>query len=309
MLIASVNTNKRLGVARASGLFATWLRRREVELVLVQEAWRGRKDQVLVPGMGFVAGDAELAVWVREGRATPQVERPAGWWQTVYVGAFALHSGHLDPYASAARVQQLNTLTADLAADRLNIALGDFNLAPRPLDGRFGNQFSTFTSVRERNAFARLLDSHGLLDSTATADPEFTFSRTSRGVPSSFRCDLALIHASLAPSRVTVCAETRTGPAAFTDHSGLLVNVNLDEHVERRAAKTSSASRVRSPAGPGAPAPRRLGAASFRTAIGRRGPSAPLRRLSRSSEIGSRSRHATTWSAISWTTDAAGALT
>lgn len=108
-------------------------------------------------------------------------------------------------------MRQLRTLAAGLAADARNITLGDFNLAPRPSDGRFGDTVSGFTSASERSAFAKLMHEHDLVDAPASDEPVFTFSRLVGGVPSSFRCDLALIPVSLSPSIVRVSCETRTG--------------------------------------------------------------------------------------------------
>jgi endonuclease/exonuclease/phosphatase family metal-dependent hydrolase len=185
--------------------------------------------------MDFVAGDGELAIWIRPGEAQPRTDRPAIWWQIARFANLAIHSVHLDAYASPSRVQQLSTLSAELPVDASNIVLGDFNLAPQPSDGRFGDNVSAFTSTSERRAFATLLQHHNLLDATAGPNAAFTFSRTVRGLTSSFRCDLALIPTSLPPSIVTVSSETRTGETAFTDHSGLLVELNLNHYDGDRA--------------------------------------------------------------------------
>jgi endonuclease/exonuclease/phosphatase family metal-dependent hydrolase len=226
VVVASVNANKRLGVPSASSPCQAWLDRHAVTLVVVQEGWRGARDkQAILPGMTFVAGDAELAIWIRPGHVLQRTDRPAHWWQMCHFGDVAIHSVHLDPYASAARVQQLRTLAADLDPDACNIVLGDFNLAPRPSDGRFGDSHSAFTSASERSEFAKLMHRHNLVDASASDEPVFTFSRLVGGVSSSFRCDLALIPASLSPSVVRVSSETRTGPTAFTDHSGLVVDL------------------------------------------------------------------------------------
>jgi endonuclease/exonuclease/phosphatase family metal-dependent hydrolase len=233
VVVASVNANKRLGTPKPSSLCQAWLDRHAVTLVLVQEGWRGARDtRAILPGMTFVAGDAELAIWIRPGHELPRTDRPARWCQVAHLGDVVIHSVHLDPKASAARVQQLETLAAELPADARNVVVGDFNLAPRPSDGRYGDTASPFTSARERSTFAKLVHEHDLVDATARDEPVFTFTRLIRGVPSSFRCDLALIPASLSPAIVKVSSETRTGPTAFTDHSGLVVE--LDENLRGR---------------------------------------------------------------------------
>ena len=77
MIVASVNAKKRLGAVGARERFGSWLERREVTLVVVQEAWRaGGPAPPPPPGMQFLEGDAELAAWIRDGIDRPRVDRP-----------------------------------------------------------------------------------------------------------------------------------------------------------------------------------------------------------------------------------------
>ena len=224
------------------------------------------------PEMRFLDGDAELAVWIRGTTGWPRVERPATWWQTVLVGKLAIHSVHLDPGSVATRVEQLQILAEGLPTGD-NIVLGDFNLAPRPVDGIYGTSPSRFTAAGERRAFAELLARRALADATAGDPPEFTLSRRIRGLDSSFRCDLALLPASWPTTSVVAAHETRTGPDAFTDHSGIIVRVGpVADRPDGEAAGKANRARQRStPTGGTDP----TAAASFKTAIARRGPSAP----------------------------------
>ncbi len=279
MIVASVNAKKRLGAVGARERFGLWLERREVTLVMVQEGWRPGGSVPPSPrGMQFLEGDAELAAWISDGIGRPRVDRPEGWWQTAFVGDLAIHSVHLDPYGVARRVEQLRILAERLPADD-NVVLGDFNLAPRPVDGMYGTSPSRFTSARERRAFAELLTARELVDATAGDPPEFTLSRLIRGSVSSFRCDLALVPASWPTTSVLAAHETRTGPCAFSDHSGIIVRVGplADRPIGGAAGKAKGARHRSSPAGgmSGAPA----AAASFKTAIARRRPSAPVTAL------------------------------
>jgi hypothetical protein len=196
MVVASVNAKKRIGAVGARDRIGLWLQRREVTLLVVQEAWRaGGPAPAPPPGMRFLEGDAELAAWIRDGTGRLRVDRPAEWWQTVFVGDLAIHSVHLDPYRAATRVEQLQRLAECLPTGD-NVVLGDFNLAPRLVDGIYGTSLSRFTSAGERRAFAEVLAVHGLADATAGDPPEFTLSRRIRGSESAFRCDLALVPAS-----------------------------------------------------------------------------------------------------------------
>lgn len=275
MILASVNANKRLGTTAGRERFHAWLERREVALVVVQEGWRaGASVPAPPPGMRFLDGDAELAAWICGTAGWRRVERSATWWQTVLVGELAIHSVHLDPNRVATRIEQLQTLAERLPDDD-NIVLGDFNLAPRPVDGIYGTSPSRFTSARERRAFAELLARRALTDATASDPPEFTLSRRIRGLDSSFRCDLALLPASRSTTTVVAAHDTRTGPDSFTDHSGIIVSVGpVADRPNGKAAGNANRARQPSALRSGTDTDP-TAAASFKTAIARRRPSTP----------------------------------
>jgi SAM-dependent methyltransferase len=273
MVIASVNANKRLGARKAQALFRAWLTREGVDLVFAQEAWRvGREGVVEIPDMVLVEGDAELAVWVRVGLEAPATTRAAPWWQIAHVGETTVHSVHLDPYSSSGRVEQLDALADEIPRGDRILIVGDFNLAPRPCDGVYGSEPSTFTSQAERDAFSRLLTTHALVDGTADQEAGFTISRTIRGKPASFRCDLALRSESMSAAVVAACSATREGPTAFTDHAALIVE--LDEELDRRpAARALPLQQSLFELDDVESAP--CAHAAYKTAMRRRSPSAP----------------------------------
>ncbi len=127
------------------------------------------------------------------------------------------------PYDSkTARKHQIEGLANRPNSPRL--VLGDFNMAPRPQDGRFGAGESNWTGVGERRAFDALLLT-GLVDLGASDPPEFTFERLNQGCWSRFRCDLALASTGLGDGvTLTVDSGTRS-PTGFTDHSALIVDL------------------------------------------------------------------------------------
>ena len=55
------------------------------------------------------------------------------------------------------------------------LVCGDFNLAPRPSDGLFGEETSQYTTKAERTVLQQLMRVAGLIDTTADEVPAFTF--------------------------------------------------------------------------------------------------------------------------------------
>lgn len=232
MLLLSINLNKRLGADGARARFAAWLRTHDVAVIVAQEPYKpADRRPPLLPGYVLAGGNGHLATWVREDIATPTVSAPTGWAQRVELGWLTVLQVHLDAYTSAARTTQLGELATLAAAEggRPLLICGDFNLAPRPQDGLYDGEVSRFTADTERKALQHLLQTAWLVDTTsADREAEFTFERLLTGKLSRFRCDLALLSDHLTAG-VPVAArhEVRTGPAAFTDHSAILLDLPL----------------------------------------------------------------------------------
>ncbi|MFG2224900.1 methyltransferase domain-containing protein [Streptomyces sp. NPDC048644] len=227
MLLASINLNKRLGAAGARANLTAWLGEHGVQAVLAQEPFKpADRTPPILQGFTFAGGDGNLAAWISEDLTSPTVSSPHPWVQRIELAWLVVLQVHLDAYAGAARAAQLAELTAMVVAEggRPLLICGDFNLAPRPEDGLLGENISTFTTGTERAALRKLMQSTGLIDTTAEAAPVFTFERLSAGKLSRFRCDLALLSDHLTAT-VTADASVRTGRQAFTDHSALLVDL------------------------------------------------------------------------------------
>ncbi|MEU3297520.1 methyltransferase domain-containing protein [Streptomyces longwoodensis] len=229
MLLASVNLNKRLGAAGARSNLAAWLREHGVQAVLAQEPFKpADRTPPTLGGFTFAGGNGHLATWIREDFAPPPVSSLNTWVQRLELQWLVVLQVHLDAYANASRAAQLAELAAMAAAedDRPLLVCGDFNLAPRPEDGQFGEETSTFTTDAERQALEQLMQTAGLIDTTAEPAPVFTFERIFSGKPSRFRCDLALLSDHLtATATITPDATVRSGPRLFTDHSALLIDL------------------------------------------------------------------------------------
>nr|WP_237555189.1 methyltransferase domain-containing protein [Streptomyces sp. SID4948] len=228
-MLASVNLNRRLGANDARSRLASWLRKRRVQVLVAQEPFKPA-DRVapVIAGFTFAGGDGHLAAWVSEGLAAPAALRLRPWAQRIQLDWLVILQVHLDAHASASRTSQLAELAELAAAEdgRPLLICGDFNLAPRAMDGLFGEETSTFTTEGERAMLQQLKREASLVDTTADEVPAFTFERVFAGKLSRFRCDLALISDHLATAtQVSTDASARSAPAAFTDHSAILIDL------------------------------------------------------------------------------------
>ena len=92
--------------------------------------------------------------------------------------------------------------------------------------GLVNGQPSRFNSRIDLAPLARLLGETGLVDATATESPEFTIERRRPGLLTQFRCDLVLVPDGIHPVvDVRYDHLSRTGQEAFTDHSGILIDI------------------------------------------------------------------------------------
>lgn len=228
MRLASINLNKRLGNPAARARLTVWLHHHRVDVLVAQEPWKPvDRAPIDLPGFKPVGGDGDLFCWIAERFAAPPVTRPDSFMQRLELAWLVVCNTYLDCGSTTARGSQLGRLRKIITAEygRPTLACGDFNLAPRPVDGLNNGRTSTFNSATDRAPLVELLADAGLVDATATDPPQFTIERQQTGAPSQFRCDLALIPDHLLPA-ITVRYDhaTRTGEPAFTDHSGILID-------------------------------------------------------------------------------------
>jgi hypothetical protein len=192
---------------------------------------------------------------------------------------------YLSAYSSAARVRQLHDLRGLLLErDKPIVLVGDFNLAPMPTDGRYGDDASKWTSEGERAALAQLVNEIGLVDLTTCfrlGEQHFTFERINKGKWTRFRCDLAF-----APDGPAFAAcydhDVRKGSQAFTDHSACIVDVAPGEVAAGVHAVVLHPPPAEAPASVG----ETLTVRPHNTAIRRTGPSKPVRALTESGALG-----------------------
>ena len=230
MRILSVNGNKRFFLSRYHKHVLTWLGDINPDVVTVQEPWVNKPARWWkLQNFNLVGASDDVLVWSKP-HITAAVLAISDHRVAFDADGYEIHAVHLDPYTGARRCAQLDELRANGGGNgKPVLILGDFNIAPRAQDGRFGNKHSTATGTEERRAFGDLLEALDLVDATRVegVEPEFTFERKYEGQWFRGRCDLALLPAEL--GRDQSCArydhEVRTGPSAFTDHSAIVVDL------------------------------------------------------------------------------------
>lgn len=286
MRIISANLNQRLGNTLVRSRVEAWLASYTPDLFLSQEPFQlmtsARPD---LAGFRLLATNPLTSCWIAGEQSTPAVLQLSDRWQKILLDGLTLHNVYLSPYSAKERCGQLQAIAADLSASTIPVIVGDFNLAPRPEDGVFGDSPSTFTTAGERKALTALLNAGALFDSTRPGDgcdPAFTFERTIQDQASRFRCDLALISECLRSSvRVVYDHSVRERALGFTDHSAVILDIaDLPVRVGHGSLSAPIAvarpSRTQ-PAGGWTSAT--LAAASHKTAMRRRAPSQIARNL------------------------------
>lgn len=227
--LASVNLNKRLGNPAARAKLTAWLHHHRVDVLVAQEPWKPvNRTAISLAGYRPVGGDGDLFCWGAEHFTIPSASRPDGFVQRLELGWLVVYNIYLDCRSVASRRRELCRLQEIFAVEngRPIAACGDFNLAPRSIDGLNSGRPSNFNSSIDRKLFAELLVDNGLVDTTAAETPQFTIERQQTGLHSRFRCDLALVPDHLlAMVNVFYDHSIRTSEQAFTDHSGIIMDV------------------------------------------------------------------------------------
>jgi hypothetical protein len=227
--LASINLNKRLGNPAERAKLTTWLHHHHVDVLVAQEPWKPvNRTAIDLAGYRPAGGDGDLFCWSVEHFTIPPVSRPDSFAQRLELGWLVLYNIYLDCGSTSSRHRQLRRFQEIIAFEngRPILVCGDFNLAPRPVDGLNNGRPSNFNSAADRKPFAELLINGGLVDVTAAEPLQFTIERQRSGRRSQFRCDLALVpDYLLSMVNVRYNDSTRAGEQAFTDHSGILIDV------------------------------------------------------------------------------------
>ncbi len=233
--LASLNLRKRLNDPKTLGAMQRWLVRVDPEVLLLQEAvGPGAGLPPKIVDMDLVAGDGHVACWAKQKvvRLIRYSDIPAVF---VESDSTLICCIYLSAYSSRVRVRQLDALRCSLMDNAKPLVLvGDFNLAPMPMDGRYGDDESKWTSAGERAALTRLLAEIGLVDLTTCVrlgGQQYTFERINKGKWTRFRCDLAFATEGNA-FVARYDHEVRSGSNAFTDHSACIVDLRPGMAIE-----------------------------------------------------------------------------
>lgn len=228
-VLASINFNKRLGnpISRVKG--SCWIKKNNLDIIFGQEPFKLGNEFPTLAGWEQIGGNEKVSSWISSRFVTPNQSLLTPFIQRVEVGYFVVFNAYLDAYTQKTRALQLNKLRTFVAQekDRPVLVVGDFNLAPSPLDGLYGGNSSTFNSDLDRKPFQEFLNNCHLIDLGVSANQSgWTIERSLRKQKLQFRCDLILVSDYVSSSlSMRNDTSTRTGDGTFTDHSGLLITL------------------------------------------------------------------------------------
>jgi exonuclease III len=150
MRIASINTNKGLNGDRRRDLEG-WLARIRPHLLLVQEPVPAPSAiPSVLAGFSLISGNHLVAVYATNSLDV-DVDQLDDRWLRACTSDWTVDNVYLPHESRTGRQHFLDRLSQRSTPRRLIV--GDFNMAPRPQDGRYGHAESAWTGVRERRAW------------------------------------------------------------------------------------------------------------------------------------------------------------
>jgi len=231
--IGSINLNKRLGGQEARSALERWLSRHGVDLIVVQEPVG--TVTALPDTIGqyrFVGGNEQVAAWLRSGLPKPGVMQMGFHWQRIRFGGLTIFNVYLSHESTSTRAAQLRVVEAATAEDLgvPAVMAGDFNIAPTLQDGLNNGQPSSFNTKTDRGALQSLMAGARLADLLPVTGREFTIEQTIGAYHTQFRSDLALVSDSIVKNAILRYDHSvRKGSGKFTDHSGLILDLDLSD--------------------------------------------------------------------------------
>ncbi len=233
MKIISVNCNKRLGNEESLQKMMEWLGGHDPDLVLVPEPWQASSiGKVRLAGFDLLGFSDRLAAWGKTGHNPAQFTVVTDYYNLIEYPDLIISSVYLDPYTKKGRRDQLNNVADHLSSKVGNhLILGDFNLAPRPIDGLTGGKPSKYHGKEDRGALENLMTRYDLtdvLDHEHLGEQHYSIIPPNRTPELLFRVDLCLASTSLAGGgnfTANYDHVTRDIANGFTDHSAIVVEL------------------------------------------------------------------------------------
>jgi exonuclease III len=146
MRIVSANLNHRLGSASVHSQIEEWLSSHSPDLFVSQEPCpQSFSAPPELAGFTLLATNVLTSCCAADHHVPPTIVNVTDRWQKIVLDGLIVHNVYLSPYSAKERVELLHGIAEDLASTTDPVVIvGDFNLAPRPEDGIFGNRPSTF---------------------------------------------------------------------------------------------------------------------------------------------------------------------
>jgi len=229
--------NLRSGLYRNYSKISSWMETNEIEVLLSQDPFRSYdKDFVFDLSLVSAGGNEKVFTLHRGDNKQIDILKEKQFSQYLIINDILFVNLYLNPSGKksirAKEMEQINShIDEILSSNKYPIVIvGDFNLAPNPEDGLYGDKISKWNSKTDRKPFFDLLENHNLVDIGNTIHREFTFERKNRGKLSRFRCDLCLASESILNEiQFRYDHSVRKGDSTFTDHSALVIDVLTDE--------------------------------------------------------------------------------
>lgn len=267
MKILSININQGCTTGRRRSAFHTWIQAEEPDLILCQEScyWNGKDYGDSKPITGFSPlklkdgngtrcdSYSRVACYAREGSPYGEiiVERRFACqlkdrWQAFEVEGISVHNLYLPDNSKKQRLEFLETVRKAISPHKPTLIAGDFNGVPTREDSQLQGEKSEYSNPDTWKAFKMFCELGCFYDATMPVDGSvYTIKRSG----SRFRCDLAFASDELRRVRsVKARYEHGTRPRfdqkeksraemvqPFTDHSGIVLEIDPPELLERRA--------------------------------------------------------------------------
>jgi SAM-dependent methyltransferase/exonuclease III len=289
MNLISLNANKRLASQAMRQRIATWAVSSQADVLLTQEPFTSNTSAPDAIGPYLhVGGNSKVAYWNHERWRASAPTLYTDYCMQIDMGYIRVLQVYLDAYRQTTRATQLEYLLSVVRSDQLRptIIVGDFNLAPRPRDGLFGGYPSEFNSDIDRLPFYKLLEQGDLVDLGGEGEGvDYTIERLRQGNAMQFRCDLVLASKHVLAEIHWRYDHSVREPGGLTDHSAILIDLPVSLQIEDSPIQPSLF-----PMHEHDPAGARTGPEDYRpdrTAMARRGESAPARVLVKELRAGS----------------------